>query len=129
MGTGPSVCLIVEDTETDRAMMRRIFLRQWPKIPLVFATTLSEARRVLGEERVAMIFLDNALPDGRGADFAAELAAAPAYRRLPVVVVSDWPSPFMYAKARAANVIEIWTKSDFTPPSVQRVVRQHVGIA
>ncbi|KUF11787.1 response regulator [Pseudoponticoccus marisrubri] len=118
-------CLIVEDAEVDRRMMRRVFSRQYPRMPLLFAHSLAEARHKLATEHVAIIFLDNALPDGRGVDFVAELAGDARFRALPVILVSDWPSPFMYAKARAANVRAIWSKSDFRDGSVRRAVRTH----
>ena len=122
MTTEAERCLIVEDTETDRAMMRRIVTRQCEGQNFIFAKSLREAREILKTRAIFFIFLDNTLPDGRGADFVAELAAHPEWKRLPVVIVSDWPSPFLYAKAKACNVLEIWTKNDFKGPEILRVL-------
>ena len=121
--------LIVEDTETDRAIMRRVVTRQCPGQSFIFAKNLTDARKILDEQRIHFVFLDNTLPDGRGADFVAELAEHPKWKRLPVVIVSDWPSPFLYAKAKAFNVREIWTKSEFKGPEILRVIGAHAIVA
>ena len=68
------------------------------------------------------------LPDGVGADFLAELAVHAHWRQAPVVMVSDWPSPFMFDKARAANVLAVWSKGDFTPERVRRLVKGHARL-
>lgn len=121
MNAAPQTCLIVEDAEVDRRMMRRVVARQYPRLPIVFAHSLSEARAALTDKSVSIIFLDNALPDGRGVDFVSELSDDRRLRRLPVVIVSDWPTPFMYAKAQAANVCGVWSKSDFRASRIRDV--------
>jgi len=60
-----------------------------------------------------MILLNNNLPDGMGADFALELANHPKHRKKPVVLFSDWPSPFMWDKARQAGVCFVLKKAEF----------------
>ncbi|MGP6086027.1 response regulator [Antarctobacter jejuensis] len=118
-----TVCLIVDDVEFDRRMMRRVLNKYCPDLPLIVARDLTEARKRMKERNVSLVFLDNALPDGMGVDFVSELSGDKDLRRVPVILVSDFPSPFMYAKARAANVSEVWSKREFVGPSVQRVVR------
>lgn len=121
--TRDTVCLIVDDVEFDRLMMRRVLARTCPDVPLVVARTLSEARARLADRNVSILFLDNALPDGMGIDLLAEMKADRALRRIPVVIVSDFPSPFMYAKARAADASEVWSKREFVGEKVRRVVQ------
>ena len=116
-------CLIVDDAEVDRRMMRRVVARQYPKMQIVFSHSLDEARICLADPSVSIVFLDNALPDGRGVDFVSELSEDRKLRRLPVVIVSDWPTPFMYAKARAANVCGVWSKNDFRASLIRDVFR------
>lgn len=123
-----NVCLIVDDVEFDRRMMRRVFSKHCPDMPLIVARNLTEARQKLKERTVSIVFLDNALPDGMGVDFVAELSHDKDLSRVPVVIVSDFPSPFMYAKAQAANVREVWSKREFVGPSVERVVRKHARL-
>lgn len=122
------VCLIVDDAEFDRRMMRRVIRKSCPDMPMIVARNLDEARRRLREREVSILFLDNALPDGRGVDFVSELSADRDLKRIPVVIVSDFPSPFMYAKARAANVCAVWSKREFVGPAVERVVRRHARL-
>ncbi|GAA4229140.1 response regulator [Sagittula sp. NFXS13] len=119
------LCLIVDDQEFDRRMMRRVFTKEYPDFPMVIACDLAQARKKLLTSKVSIVFLDNALPDGFGVDFVHELAQKDAFKRVPFVIVSDFPTPFMYAKARASNVREIWSKQDFNGPSLQRVMQQH----
>ncbi|WP_425070859.1 response regulator [Sagittula sp. S175] len=125
MGKTEQLCLIVDDQEFDRRMMRRVLAKEFPNIPLLVAKDLKEARARLNDRNVTMVFLDNALPDGMGVDFVRELAASEQFRRVPVVIVSDFPTPFMYAKAQAANVREVWSKRDFLGPSVRRVMQRY----
>lgn len=122
------VCLIVDDVEFDRRMMRRVMAKYCPEIPLIVARNLGEARARLRSENVSILFLDNALPDGMGVDFLSELSGDKTLKTVPVIMVSDFPSPFMYAKARAANVCEVWSKREFVGSAVQRVVQQHVRV-
>ncbi|TDX33888.1 response regulator [Rhodovulum visakhapatnamense] len=117
------VCLVVEDTAFDRMIMERKLAAYGKSIQVRFAATLAEARRCLDKEPISIIFLDNSLPDGKGANFALELSAHRSWSRIPVVMVSDWPSPFMRAKAKAANVVAIWTKTEFTTLTVAEVLR------
>lgn len=117
-------CLVVEDSELDRNIMERVLARQSRPCRVIFARSLGEARGVLKAETVAIIFLDNSLPDGYGADFLSELSCHPTAANVPVILVSDWPSPFMYAKARAKKVRDIWSKREFTVDRVQTVMGQ-----
>ncbi|MFW2587404.1 response regulator [Sagittula sp. SSi028] len=127
MGKSEKRCLIVDDQEFDRRMMRRVLAKECPDVPLVVARNLEEARARLKDGDVSIVFLDNALPDGFGVDFVQEMVQSRDWKGVPVVIVSDFPSPFMYAKARAANVREVWSKREFIGPSVQRVMRSHAA--
>ncbi|PTW52069.1 response regulator [Rhodovulum kholense] len=117
------ICLVVEDTDFDRMIMQRKLAAIDKSLQVRFAATLAEARQCLYEEPISIIFLDNSLPDGKGANFALELSAHRGWSQIPVVMVSDWPSPFMSAKAEAANVVAIWTKTEFTALTVAEVLR------
>lgn len=114
--------LVVEDSATDREMMTRVMEKAGLFRAAHFASDLAEARQFLYEGRVSMIFLDNSLPDGYGADFLSELAGNAAWQFIPVVLVTDWPSPFMSAKARFLAVTEIWRKDEFTVGALRQVL-------
>lgn len=114
--------LVVEDSATDREMMTRVIEKAGFFRSVHFACDLAEARECLAGGKVSLIFLDNSLPDGYGADFLSELAGHSAWQSIPVVLVTDWPSPFMRAKAKCLSVAEIWKKEDFTVGALRQVV-------
>ncbi|TMM52414.1 response regulator [Sulfitobacter sabulilitoris] len=114
-----SICLIVEDSAFDQRRMTRIMRQSFRNVRIDVASTLAEARRHLQRHQTSLILLDNNLPDGKGANFAMELAQDPTMARIPIVMVSDWPSPFMWEKAHSAGVRHIVDKSEFGPAIVQ----------
>ncbi|MBP0483050.1 response regulator [Sagittula salina] len=124
MASKKKLCLIVDDQEFDRSMMRRVFAHEWPDFPLVIARNLEEARARLAEGDIGMVFLDNVLPDGMGIDFVQEMSTSDRMKSVPVVLVSDFPTPFMHAKAKAANVYEVWSKRQFAVPALSRVMKR-----
>ncbi|OUS36551.1 hypothetical protein A9Q94_08670 [Rhodobacterales bacterium 56_14_T64] len=115
-------CLIIEDSEFDQEMMRRAVKAARDKILVKTVTTLQAARKALMEGPVSFILLDNSLPDGKGADFAVELAQYPKLARIPIIIASDWPSPFMWDKANEAGVKFVVSKSDFKPELIRKVL-------
>ncbi len=106
-------CLIIEDSEFDSTRMTRIVNRTFDKMPVSVATTLNKARAMLREGQMDIILLDNNLPDGLGANFALELAQDSELGQIPVIIVSDWPSPFMWDKAASAGVLYVVNKMEF----------------
>ena len=104
--------LIVDDSRVDRRLIAGLMKRVNRDALLTHVDSLATARAALGERRYAMILLDNTLPDGCGADFAMEIAGHAVWHRIPVVMVTGWPSPYMFAKAQASNVREIVNKND-----------------
>lgn len=111
-------CLIVEDSTFDQRMMVRVLARTERKIGAHIVDTLDDARRVLAHQPVELILLDNNLPDGKGANFALELSKHEDWQDIPVIIVSDWPSPFMFQKAKLAGVACVINKSDFRPETI-----------
>lgn len=117
-------CLIVDDSETDRLMMERVLSKQTIPVNLLIASSLEEARKLMQVDGIRVVFLDNTLTDGVGANFLKEIREYRKRNESTVVLVSDWPSPFMYAKALDQNVRAIWHKRDFTIEAVRRVLRE-----
>lgn len=114
-------CLLVEDSEFDQHRVTRMLKGAGP-VDLIIATTLAEAGSLLQKQRFDLVILDNALPDGLGVDFAMGIRRLEQFRNLPVIIVSDFPSPFMYDKAMAARVSRVLTKSEFRPWHVKSVL-------
>ena len=109
----PQACLIIEDSKFDQLKMKRMISRSLSGMQVYVAATLREARQTLAKYPVSMILLDNRLPDGLGADFAVELSTLGGFSHVTVVMVSDWPSPFMWEKAATAGVLHVVNKSEF----------------
>lgn len=106
-------CLIVEDSEFDSEKMTRIMNRTVNTMKVAVASTLQSARQALLNSDTTLILLDNNLPDGLGANFAQELACDERLAKIPVIMVSDWPSPNMWQKAASAGVFYVVNKSEF----------------
>ncbi|WP_083099747.1 response regulator [Pseudophaeobacter leonis] len=116
-------CLIVEDDEFDRLMMFRTAKTAINNFVITAVTSLEAARQVLMAGPASLILLDNSLPDGKGSDFALGLAQSPSLAETPIIIVSDWPSPFMWDKASAAGVRRVVTKSDLNPNLICEILR------
>jgi two-component system KDP operon response regulator KdpE len=99
--------LVVEDEELNRALVRAIVDRsREPRLraaDLVEATTLTEARHAVAESTPDLVLLDMNLPDGNGADFAAELASRPEHDRPVVIALTASVLPQHRAAALAAG--------------------------
>jgi PleD family two-component response regulator len=116
-------CLIVEDSDFDSERMRRVLDRSPYAFDVRVATTLASARKSLRDRGAALILLDNSLPDGLGADFALELARDDRMAHIPVILISDWPSPFMWEKAASAGVRYVISKREFATRYVHAAMR------
>lgn len=106
-------CLLIEDSEFDQKVIRRV-LEGLGIQHLEIVGTVAEARAYVLRNPVDLILLDNGLPDGFGVDFALELKDRPGLAKIPVVMVSDWPTPFMFDKALIARVRQVLRKDEFT---------------
>lgn len=114
--------LVVEDDRVDRQTIWRALRKIDRELDIQFAVTIEDARRRLATTSFRGIVLDNTLPDGFGADLAVELSAHETLSRLPVFILSGWPSPFMETKAEEANVCEVLTKDSFGEDAARRMV-------
>ncbi|MCX7558037.1 response regulator [Sulfitobacter sp. F26204] len=117
-------CLIVEDSVFDREKLTRILKKSHESIRIVIASTLKSARRALEKGPMSLILLDHNLPDGLGADFALELAHNPDLATIPVIMVSDWPSAFMWEKASRAGVAYVLNKTEFDGRYVHTILNR-----
>ncbi len=122
-GQGFETCLIVEDSDFDCEKLARVMKKAREQMRIEVASTLESARRALKKKEPALILLDNNLPDGLGADFALELAKDPKMADIPVIMVSDWPSPFMWEKAATAGVAYVLSKTEFDGRYVHDVLQ------
>lgn len=118
-----ATCLIIEDSQFDQRMMTRVVGRSKGKMQVQVAATLQSAREALASGQVSLILLDNDMPDGLGAEFAIELASNPKLSSIPVIMFSDWPTPFMWEKAASAGVLYVVNKAEFGVRYVDQAMR------
>ena len=78
--------LVVEDVAETAEYLRSMLSAAGYQV--VLAASLAAARRALGRGGYAAIILDLRLPDGSGLELLRQLRAAPATRRLPLLVIS-----------------------------------------
>ena len=116
-------CLLIEDSAFDQQRVGRL-VTGVAAFDLTAVSTLAEARAALSRQDFDLLLLDNALPDGLGVDFALGLRKRPKYRTIPIMIVSDFPSPFMYDKALMARVSQVVTKSDLRPRHVRKLLEK-----
>lgn len=107
-------CLLVEDDPIERRVLERLLRRSGRQMLLLSVGTLEAARNILNQGEVVLLLLDNTLPDGTGADFALELRNQSRFKTMQFAIVSEWPTPFMYAKAEKAGALSVLRKRDLT---------------
>jgi CheY-like chemotaxis protein len=90
------VVLVVEDDPNDRTLLRHVFLRAAPQVDLRTVKDASEAEDYLRArgpyaDRVLprIIVLDLKLPRRSGLEFLAWVKEQPAFREIPVIVLSS----------------------------------------
>lgn len=125
----PLTCLVVDDSEADRFALRRTLLKLQPALSVKMASSIAEARRCLAGDGAHFIILDNSLPDGNGADFVMEMARSPKTAALPVLIVTGWPSPFLFAKAREAKVWHVLSKDQLRGDATLSLLRECMAAA
>ncbi len=124
---GPQLrCLVLEDSAHDQEMIRRAMRGARVEAEIDFVSTIETARKALSQSRYSAILCDNSVPDGSGSEFAGELAGEPDLSDVPIVIVSGWPSPFMWDKARAAGLCVI-DKTDDPMRKLRDFFRESVG--
>lgn len=121
-------CLLIEDSEFDQRQIKRV-LRALGIERLDIVSTVGEARAHIMRRGVDLILLDNGLPDGFGVDFALELRNSSRFSNIPVVIVSDWPTPFMFDKALMARVRQVLRKDEFNLAKAADVLRMSQRVA
>ncbi len=111
MSTGEKTILLVEDDRAHAGLIRRAF--DGARMPVVVrtASTLAEARFMLGTELPDMAIVDLVLPDGRGTDLFEDTAAPPP---IPVVIMTSHGDEQVAVEAIKAGAIDYVVKSEST---------------
>ena len=119
-------CLVIEDSLFDQRLIERTLRATGVEAEIVFAGSLGAARKALAAHKFTMILCDNNLPDGNGSDFAQQLSNDAAYFDTAIVIVSGWPSPFMWDKASAAG-LQVIDKDDEIRVKLAELFRRRLG--
>ena len=82
----PVTVLAIEDDPFFRGLLSAALLR--PGRDVVFAGSVAEAERVIGQRPLALVILDLGLPDADGRELLLRLRADPRTVSLPILVVS-----------------------------------------
>lgn len=104
----PTKVLLVEDTEDNRFMMRRLL--EMSSFEVVEAVNGEEAVRMAGDEQPDIILMDLSLPvvDGLGA--TRRIRALPALTGVPIIAVSAHDTADFHSEALAAGCNAYITK-------------------
>jgi two-component system, cell cycle response regulator DivK len=109
----PMRVLLVEDTEDNRFMMRRLLEMSGYRV--AEATNGAEAVRTAERERPQIILMDLSLPVVDGLAATRRIRALPDLRDVPIIAVSAHDTADFHAEALAAGCDAYITKPiDFT---------------
>lgn len=100
--------LLVEDTEDNRFMMRRLL--ELSGYEVAEARNGEEAVRIAGEKRPEMILMDLSLPIIDGLAATRRIRALPGFEKVPIVAVSAHDTADFHAEALAAGCNSYITK-------------------
>lgn len=100
--------LLVEDTEDNRFMMKRLL--ELSGYEVAEARNGEEAVRIANEKRPEMILMDLSLPIIDGLAATRRIRALPGFEKVPIVVVSAHDTADFHAEAIAAGCNSYITK-------------------
>ncbi len=115
--------LVVEDDAFDQRKVAKALTASLKPFKLSYARYLDEARTKLNAERFDAVLLDNQLPDGHGYELAAELAADPAFKDIPVIMITGYPTPFVVEQIKQAGVQAMFPKNQLDFRVVSRLTK------
>jgi len=116
--------LVVEDDEATREMLQRTLLRAgWS---VAAAENGRAALDRLAQQTPDVVILDLMMPEMDGFQFLEELRAQPAWRKLPVLVVTAKELTPSERGRLQGDVVRVVRKGDFTPERLANEVRKLV---
>jgi two-component system, cell cycle response regulator DivK len=100
--------LLVEDTEDNRQMMRRLLEMSGYRV--IEATNGREAVEIASEERPRIILMDLSLPFIDGLAATRRIRSLPSLRNVPIIAVSAHDTADFHSEALAAGCNAYLTK-------------------
>ncbi len=113
--TDPIDLLIVDDSEVDRILVRRLLARPYTARE---AATAREARALFEAAEPDLVLLDYRLPDADGLDLLPEFVA----RHVPVVMLTGMEAPEIIVKAMREGAHDYLTKGRLTEEGLERAI-------
>jgi len=104
----PLTVLLVEDTEDNRFMMRRLL--EMSGYHVIEAVNGQEAIWLAGEQRPQVILMDLSLPIVDGLAATRQIRSLPDLRKVPIIVVSAHDTADFHKEALAAGCDAYITK-------------------
>lgn len=118
MQSGTTHVLLVEDEDAHAELIQLSFESQ-PNLRLTVARTLEQARQSVARTTPDLAIIDSLLPDGRGLEFATDLATP---SRCPVILLTSQADRTMEQQALAAGVARYIVKSELTLIEMPEIV-------
>lgn len=110
--------------EDDPDLVQIVSQQVGNKVALVSASSLADARQLLGKERFDLVILDLILPDGRGEDLLP-LMTNPDGTPIPVIVFSAVEVPIQIAERVEAVLVKTRSTDKMLTEAIDAFVTRH----
>ena len=119
-----TLILAVDDSPSMRAMIA--FLLRDAGFEVLEADDGAAALELAKSRHVDLVLTDQNMPNMDGLSLVASLRALPAYRQVPILMLTTESSPEMKAKGRAAGATG-WMVKPFDPEKLVSMLRAVLG--
>lgn len=121
--------LIVDDSEDDRAVIRRLLNRSPYDCTFDEAVSLEDAQALLSNNTYDCALIDYQLPGFSGLDVVTKLLDGDAHQFMGAIMVTGQGSESLAVDALKAGVDDYLVKSDLNESSIYRAVRNSLTAA
>jgi len=118
--------LIVEDSDSTRAMMRSIVEDIGEDFYVVEAANGFEALKILPAEDFDLIITDINMPDINGLELINFIKTTPRYSNIPLIIVSTESTEEDRRRGMALGANDYITKP-FEPEALKESILKHIG--
>ena len=118
--------LIVEDSDSTRAMMRSIVEDIGEDFYVVEAANGFEALKILPAEDFDLIITDINMPDINGLELINFIKTTPRYSNIPLIIVSTESTEEDRRRGMALGANDYITKP-FEPETLKESILKHIG--
>ncbi|MBV9774617.1 MAG: response regulator, partial [Gemmatimonadetes bacterium] len=120
--------LLVEDSEDDRAYIRRLLRDARGTYSILEASTGEEALELVRTRHPDLVLLDYYLPDTTGVEFLADLRAGSTRASLvPVAVLTGHDDEDAAVQLLAGGAMDYLVKGTLTGPGLARAIENAIG--